>query len=142
MKYFNLLLEKCTYVCLLVLVVSFTTVEGYAQCSLSCNGTTQVSLSSSCDATISPNMILSDNGTSCMPGVLRVEVSDDYGMIPTTNVVTDQYMGQTLTAMVIDENSGNSCWGYIIIEDKLGPTITDCPMGFIVMDCPDMHHFY
>lgn len=112
-----------------------------AQCSLACNGTTQVSLSSACDALITPSMILSDNGTSCMGGSLSVSVSDDYGTIPLTNIVTNDYVGQTLTAMVIDANSGNTCWGYIIIEDKLGPNITDCPMGFVTMDCPDMNMY-
>jgi len=141
MKYLNLFLEKCAVVCVLAILTLATSFGSYGQCSLSCNGTTQVSLSSSCDAVITPNMILSDNGTSCMGGSLSVVVSDDYGPIAGGNIVTSQYSGQTLTAMVIDATSGNSCWGYIIIEDKLGPTITDCPMGFITLDCPDMNSY-
>lgn len=141
MKYLNLLIEKCAVICVLAVFTMSTSIGANGQCSLSCNGTTQVSLSSSCDATITPNMILSDNGTSCMGGSLSVVVSDDYGTIAGGNIVTSQYAGQTLTAMVIDAVSGNSCWGYIIIEDKLGPTITDCPMGFITLDCPDMNSY-
>lgn len=138
MKYLNLCQEKSVELCLIIAVMLITAVSGYSQCSLSCNGTTQVSLSSTCNAIITPNMILSDNGISCMGGSLSVVVSDDYGPMPGGNEVTSEYMGQTLTAMVIDATSGNSCWGNIIIEDKLGPAITDCPMGFITMDCPDM----
>jgi len=141
MKYLNLFAEKCAAICLFAVFTFAISINGHGQCSLSCNGTTQVSLSSSCDATITYNMILSDNGTSCMGGDLSVVVSDDYGPIPSTDVVTNQYMGQTLTAMVIDAISGNSCWGYIIIEDKLGPTITDCPMGFVELECPDMNSY-
>ena len=32
-------------------------------------------------------------------------------------------MGKVLEAKVIDTNSGNSCWGYLHIEDKLPPVI-------------------
>ena len=120
---------------------------GIAQCALSCNGSTQVSLSSDCDAVITPNMILSDNGAACPSPYLRVEVVDASGnIIPGVDVVTTVYMGQTLTASVIDNDpasgagSGNSCWGLIIIEDKFGPSI----MGGcenMVMECADLAAF-
>ena len=120
---------------------------GIAQCALSCNGSTQVSLSSDCDAVITPNMILSDNGAACPSPYLRVEVSDASGnIIPGVDVVTTVYMGQTLTVSVIDNDiatgagSGNSCWGVIIIEDKFGPTI----MGGcenMIMECADLASF-
>ena len=87
-------------------------------------------------------MILSDNGASCTGGDLSVLVSDSNGTIPTVDVVSKIYMGQTLTATVVDNVSGNSCWGEILIEDKLGPSITNCPMGApTIIDCPDISAF-
>ena len=142
MKYLTLFAEKCVAISLFVFFALTATIHSYGQCSLSCNGTTQVSLSNSCDATITPNMILSDNGASCTGGDLSVLVSDSNGTIPTVDVVSKIYMGQTLTATVVDNVSGNSCWGEILIEDKLGPSITNCPMGApTIIDCPDISAF-
>ena len=108
------------FVCAVPMTLSSQT----SPCALSCTGTVQVSLNSSCDAEITPNMILSDNGISCMDGNFSVVVHNAMGPISGGNVVTNEYMGQTLQVLVTDTNSGNFCWGDIIIEDKLGPTIT------------------
>ena len=146
MKYFEFSNGKTVLAYMFVLSCFLTmgNVQLEAQCSLSCNGTTQVSLSATCNAIITPNMILSDDGTSCTPNDFSVVVSDDYGPIAGGDEVSGDYMGQTLTAMVLDDISGNSCWGYIIIEDKLGPKpmIADCPIGPVVtMDCADMNAY-
>ncbi len=69
-------------------------------------------------------MILNDQNTSCPGGSFIVEVSDDYGSVP--NPVTSDYVDKTLTAKIIDQVSGNSCWGLIHMEDKMGPNVT-CP---------------
>lgn len=138
MKYFSFSVEKCAKlfsIALLAMLYQMNSIQ--AQCALACHGTTQVSLSSQCDAEITPSMILSDGGLSCPGGVLFVQVSDDKGVISSGNVVTTEYMGQTLSAMVIDSNTGNSCWGFIIIEDKLGPMINNC-QSFQFMECADM----
>jgi len=113
--------------------------QASAQCSLACNGTTQVSLDANCEALITAEMILNDQASSCPSGSFMVTVSDNYGTIINSPTVTGDYAGQTLTASVMDmSGSGNSCWGYIIIEDKLGP-IADCPTNpNILMDCADL----
>ncbi len=98
-----------------------------AQCSLACRGTTQISLDMACEATITPMMILEDEGVSCPAGAFVVEISDASGVIPNSPVIGSDYVGQTLSVSVIDTDSGNSCWGYIVVEDKLGPQIDACP---------------
>ncbi len=105
-----------------------------AQCSMACAGSTNVSLPASCLGTITYNMIL-QNPTSCSPNgpqAFMVTVMDlANNPIPTSPVVTADYIGQTLIAKVQHWSSGNSCWGYINIEDKLAPTLT-CPPNVVV----------
>ena len=141
MKYFSFSVEKYAKLFSLALLATLCQIDSsQAQCALACHGTTQVSLNSNCDATITPSMILSDGGLSCPDGKLYVLVSDDKGVIPGNDVVSTSYVGQTLEAMVIDSTTGNSCWGNIIIEDKLGPT-SMCQMGIQIADCADMGIF-
>ena len=141
MKYLNstMLSWSRSIVILTTLFLVFTTSNlSYAQCSLACNGSTQVSLNIDCEAEITPEMILNDQNTSCPSGNFYVEVYTQYQDIPTSPVVTGYYMGQTVIAEVIDEVSGNSCWGYITIEDKLGPIIDSCPVDPIEVACSDL----
>ncbi len=123
----------------LVLTVFVSTTERlYSQCSLACNGNTQISLDVNCEAEITADMILNDQATSCMGGSFQVFVEDEYGVIATSPTVTGIYCDKSLKARVVDTNTGNACWGNIHIEDKLGPIAT-CPDPNIVdMDCADM----
>lgn len=98
-----------------------------AQCSLACNGTIQVSLDSNCVATITPAMLLNDTLTSCPNGQFSVRVLRNNIPIPTSPVITGLYVGQTLKIEVTDLISGNRCWGFAKIEDKLPPTILCTP---------------
>ncbi len=145
MKYLKLSNWKVSFLFTTALIILSAVNTGlYSQtspCALSCTGTVQVSLNSSCDAEITANMILSDNGVSCLDGTFSVVVHNDMGPISGGNIVSNAYMGQTLQVLVTDTNSGNFCWGNIIIEDKLGPTITNCPVGFVNLDCADLNTF-
>ena len=139
MKYLNLTNKRwSSYVVLSTLIIFLCATTAYNQCSLACNGSTQVSLDVNCEANITPEMILNDQISSCPAGVFAVEVSDAYGVIPTSPIATADYIGQTLYAKIIDTNSGNSCWGNILLEDKLGPLIESCPTAPIDIACSDL----
>ncbi len=125
----------------LLLLCSTLITDLTAQCSLACRGTTQISLDMNCEATITPMMILEDEGISCPAGIFEVEVSSAAGVIPTSPIVNKDYVGQTLTVTVRDTDSGNSCWGYIIIEDKLGPQIDECPTEPYEFSCSKFNVF-
>ncbi len=115
---------------LVMLFISFTGINLNAQeCSLACNGTTNVSLDNTCQATITPEMILNDNATSCPSGVYEVFIMEEVDGDPIIGspVVTNAYVGQTLYVKVQDVNSLNSCWGELTVEDKIAPTI-ECPI--------------
>ncbi|MBK9220899.1 MAG: T9SS type A sorting domain-containing protein [Saprospiraceae bacterium] len=123
LKNLNLGFSHAFSVCLMWLVFSFQTSSINAQCSLACNGTIQVSLDSFCVATITPSMMLNDTITTCPNGQFSVRVLEYNKLIPGSPVVTGIYVGKTLTVEVTDNISGNRCWGYAKIEDKLPPTI-------------------
>ncbi|HEX5625645.1 MAG TPA: hypothetical protein VFX48_06505, partial [Saprospiraceae bacterium] len=80
-------------------------------------------MDSTCKATITAAMMLNDTITSCPGGQFSVRVLKYNQPIPTSPVVTGDYVGQTLQVEVRDNISGNRCWGYAKIEDKLPPTI-------------------
>ena len=56
----------------LTLASSFTVLN--AQCSLACNGLTQVSLDQNCQARVTPAMILNDTLSSCPGGQFTVTI--------------------------------------------------------------------
>ena len=94
-----------------------------AQCALACNGHTQVSLDENCEAEITPAMIINADTTICPNGSFEVIVSYHGRPIATSPIVTCEFKNHTLTVMVRDIISGNSCWGEIYVEDKLAPEI-------------------
>jgi len=113
---------------LVMLFISLTGSTLNAQCSLACNGTTNISLDTNCEAMITPEMILNDNATSCPGGTFSVFIMEeiDGDAIPSSPIVTGDYVGQTLYVKIQDDASNNSCWGEILVEDKIAPTIV-CP---------------
>ncbi len=134
MKFLNLLNSKSISKLVLLIALLICGSSHFrlsAQCSLACNGATQVSLDSNCEAIITPAMILQDS-TSCMMGDFLVEVRDEYEQIISTSpIVTADLIGKIVSAKIMDTNSGNSCWGFITVEDKLGPVAT-CPTPNVI----------
>ncbi len=139
----NLLTSRGLRIYLSILLGSFLSIysnlDVNAQCSLACNGTTQISLDSDCTAEVTPAMILNDDASSCPTGSFIVEIQDHYGnVIPFIAgpngfpLIDGSLIGEDVIASVIDVVSGNSCWGDIIVEDKKGPSTTSCntPQNF------------
>jgi len=132
--------SKC-FIYSTLLILSAFSAEVSAQCSLACNGSTQVSLDLNCEALITPAMILKDS-TSCVSGSFIAIVRDHHeNTIPTSPVVTGDFIGEQLSVKIMDTNSGNSCWGFITVEDKLGP-VADCPVpNTISLNCGVMNSY-
>ncbi len=142
MKYFNCSMLSWTKNCVASILLLFSINSSLSgQCSLACNGSTQVSLNATCEATITFDMILNDQASSCPSGNFEVVVSDQNGTIVNSPIVSGDFVGQTLIASVVDMVSGNSCWGDLVIEDKLGPAISNCPTAPISLPCIDMSIF-
>lgn len=143
MKFLNQLCCKSisTYAMYIALLICGNSLNQLsAQCSLACNGSTQVSLDSNCEALITAGMILQDT-TSCNMGSFLVTVRDEHeNVIPTSPIATSDLIGRVASVRVMDTNSGNSCWGFITVEDKLGP-IASCPTGNVSLNCAVMNAY-
>lgn len=121
---------------LLVLVLALTATVARSQsgCTMACNNLVNVSLPAVCEAEITYDMVLEGTYSTCNPngpGAFSVVVSYQGAPIPTSPVVTSANIGQTLMATVTHIASGNSCWGTIVVEDKLAPQL-DCPADLTV----------
>jgi len=104
-----------------VLTVS---VNASAQCTLVCNNLLQVSLDQDCEQEIEPDMILEGGG--CPNGVLQVQAKINNVWVPSSGnfVANSAHINQTIQVRVRDLVSGNLCWGFIHVEDKLAPQLT------------------
>ncbi len=96
---------------------------------LACNNQVNAAVSPApnvCVTEINEDMIL--EGTY-PPSTYLIEIHD--GIFPVASGIgtvtitgSDQYFGHILTAKVTDEATGISCWGNLILEDKLAPEIS------------------
>ena len=88
---------------------------------VNCRSFIQVSLDSSGKAVIRPEGLLQGSGYDY--NSFAVMLTDASGQPIAGNVLTCDYVGQMVTAKVINTCSGNSCWAKITVEDKLPPII-------------------
>ena len=105
----------------------FTSKNTQAQCTLSCNGQTTIALDETGNYIVTPSTILSN--PACDPNDFSIEITDASGNI-INNPITCAYLGQSLNANLINNNDGNSCWGTILVNDNLVPSI-QCQNLFI-----------
>ena len=109
--------------------------------SLACNSLVNISVSQSCSATIMASDILRGVTDPCDPMLAMIDSlvvklggtflggsgSGALGLfIPDVHDVpgVGSIVGQPLTIEVIDEESGNLCWGNVLLEDKSPPLVT------------------
>ncbi len=125
-------ISKLLFLTLTFMAVSIT-LNG--QCSMSCNNGLQISISGipNCEAIIDAQLMLA-NPATC-PGPKNTIITNEYGQtLPQTSladgsiasIVGVNNIGQTLLVTVSHLASGNSCWGYINVEDKIAPVISNC----------------
>lgn len=98
--------------------------------ALSCNNLIQVSLDASCQAWITPDLILEGS----YPAYDGFEVEIFNGISAIGNPIDGTWAGQELTVKVTQICSGSSCWGTLVAEDKWAPQI-GCPTGITYPAC-------
>ena len=98
------------------------------ECKMSCNDQVNISLDGACGRTITPADVM--NGIDpdrCTD--LRVILSYPYPEYYATkfgnrtDTVDGSLIGYCMVYKVMDISNGNSCWGYVCIEDKYPPQI-------------------
>ncbi|HHM20998.1 MAG TPA: T9SS type A sorting domain-containing protein [Bacteroidetes bacterium] len=117
--------------------------EANAQCALVCNDDVNVSLPGTnvaCTVEVAIDMVLEDPASCNAP--LQVDLMTIQGQpLPGSPFLDASHIGQVFIYSVTELLSGNSCWGTITVEDKLGPNINNC--GNLTLPCvidyrPDM----
>ncbi len=105
------------------------------QTEMSCNDRVNISLNSYCEALITADFLLEGNIYRCYDDY-QVIVSEERNgpAIPGSPLVTEVYLNDTLYVNVCDPESGNCCWGTILIEDKIIPPLS---CEDITVDCGD-----
>ena len=129
--------QLLSFLCLLFYCTSAT----YGQCTLSCEDEVQISLNQNCEVELTYQMILKDpdNTDICSPNgpsAFRVVVMDENGdKIPTSPIITCEFIGRTLLVKVNHWYSGNSCWSRVIVEDNDAPDLSCPPVTLLCTDC-------
>jgi hypothetical protein len=107
-----------------------------AQCTLVCNDNVQISIPDYpvCSVALTPDMVLEgDQPNSCPNGNLVVEMKINNVWVPA--VVNYSHIDDgAIQVRVRDLVSGNSCWGWMTVEDKLPPVVV---CADITLGCED-----
>ncbi|MCB0524169.1 MAG: HYR domain-containing protein [Lewinellaceae bacterium] len=97
--------------------------------TLYCNDLTHVSLDSTCVYQILADGVLEGNDYHCYDDYI-ITVKNAQGQI-IGNTLNASDVGKTYTVTVLDPETGNTCWSYIHLEDKLAPKLT-CPPNKVI----------
>ncbi|MBK9211856.1 MAG: T9SS type A sorting domain-containing protein [Saprospiraceae bacterium] len=91
--------------------------------SLLCNQLANIALDEDCRAPVTPGMVLVGGPYACF-NRYQVTVMNTNGTVVPSATVTSAHLGQTLQVKVTDPIVGNTCWGFIKVEDKMPPRFT------------------
>ena len=88
---------------------------------LACEDGLNISIDNDCQVLITPAMMLKGDGYAC-EDCFEISITDAAGGA-VVNPVTSTYAGQVLTVMVTDTCNDVTCWGDVLVEDKIPPVI-------------------
>ncbi|NNF36493.1 MAG: HYR domain-containing protein, partial [Saprospiraceae bacterium] len=99
-------------------------VQDFTPNAFACKGMVNVSLGEDCKYTLRPEDVLEGGPYGCLENyevTVGTGTHDNIIPIPTSPMITGDYIGIPLIYVIEDPLSGLKCWGYILIEDKLSP---------------------
>ena len=106
--------------------------------SIACvSGGLNVTIGNSCTLEVTADLLLQGAG-SINNDAYEIQLVDvESGEMIVGNILDHSYINKEIEVKVIDQCSGNSCWGYITVEDKSIPALV-CPADPITpLDCLD-----
>jgi hypothetical protein len=89
--------------------------------SVSCIQYAQVSLGPDCNSVVTPQMLLV--GGPFDYTAFNVILADEHGHHIPNATLTYEHIGQRVMATVMNACTGNSCWAWLDVEDKMAPEI-------------------
>lgn len=142
------LIHVVIYVAMLCLIS--TAVSGQDPCddlTMACSNNINISTNHECIAVISQGLLMSGIHDGYLESDYTITITDEDGnsLGLTANAdgsytVGDSEVGMKLKVSVTLDPCGISCWGYVNVEDKVGPTFLHCPNGIkdpVVVPCDD-----
>lgn len=111
----------------LLLLMAFSN-RASAQCALACNDQVNISLpgtADDCEMEVTVDMVLEDPTSCNLPMVVQLFNLQGFPL-PGSPWVNETHIGKNYIFSVVETQSGNSCWGTIKVEDKLGPDMFNC----------------
>lgn len=103
--------------------------------SMACNNLLNISMNNQCELSITPDMILEDQTYPNYSYEIRIRDIEQDTIIP-NGVIKMDYLNKRVEVAIIHECSGNSCWGYVKLEDKNIPSLVCKPD--ITIDCDEI----
>jgi len=95
--------------------------------SIACvSGGLNVTIGNNCQLLVTADLLLQGAGSVNNDGYDIVLVDTTTGEMIDGNILDHTYINRVIEVKVVDQCSGNSCWGFITVEDKSIPTPT-CP---------------
>ena len=98
--------------------------------ALVCNDNLNISVNSSCEVTLNADILIEDPIEP--EDFYIITLKDEFGNDIPSMTLNSSFIGQTIEFSVEYLCGGNSCWGFITIEDK---QIPDLEPGSSVVDC-------
>jgi hypothetical protein len=96
-------------------------------CLLACNDLVVVAIPANGNAEFLPlDIVEGDLSVSCPNGILRTQAQINAQWLPASGnmIFNATHIGQTFQARVVDQVSGNSCWGNVqVVEAPTGDTL-------------------
>ncbi len=95
-----------------------------------------VTIGNNCELEVTADIII--EGLTATNDQFTVALSNaTTGAAISGNILDHSHIGEQILVEVIHECSGNSCWGYLTVEDKSVP-VPECPTIIGVVDCADV----
>ena len=102
-----------------------------SQRAVACNNRLNIPLNENCEAVITIDLILEDQVGDDSDYELRI--FDPQGVRLNSNVLTEDFDCQPLNVEVECLSSGIFCWGTIVIEDKIAPSLSITPLDTAIL---------
>ncbi len=101
-------------------------VKNFLPSGFACKGQINISLDQNCEFLVTPGFLLTGDEYGCIESYevsIGTGTPSNFHIIPTSPVITSDYIGQNLIFTISDGQNNISCWGYVLAEDKTGPII-------------------
>ncbi|MEP7195682.1 MAG: T9SS type A sorting domain-containing protein [Saprospiraceae bacterium] len=94
----------------------------WTNCQMACNNSVNISVNSMCEADVLADMVLEGDFAECAAlGFYSVSIT--YNGQAVAMPLNKSYVGKKLVVSVKNIVCGNSCWGYLFVEDKTPPAL-------------------